>query len=307
MSSNRSAVFALVAALSFLLGGSAVYVATRASNAPAAVSPEPAAPPGTWTLRSKHFAHGMPAAKDSRYNFAPAGSKAEVSGISVLVREGFVVGHCDRFKVPLWVAMRWTRQDLAASEAEPEHRRSFKADQELPAYAQGNPNYNSKGLKMDRGHMARNKDNTAWGDDNATMGDLMSNIAPQSPGLNQKAWLSLEDEHRTIVGRRDLGIDTIWIVAGTVFRNNQSEAQIGNGIGVPYATYKVICWFDSKGSFQARGYLFPQSADNRDSKRYLVTIRSIEEQTGLDFFAGLDRTEQDRVETRLPRSLWGSE
>lgn len=93
---------------------------------------------------------------------------------------------------------------------------------------------------MNRGHMARHKDNAAWGKDNSDAGCLMSNIAPQHERLNQDSWLALENEHREIVGADGSEITTLWVICGTIFENNQPEFTVGNGVGVPKATYKVI-------------------------------------------------------------------
>src|SRR5690606_32149791 len=86
----------------------------------------------TWTLRSKHFVHGMPIPTDGRH-FSP--ERPGVPGISVLVREGFVVGHLDKHKVPGWVSYRWTEADYRASETVSFERPTWRQDQELPAYA----------------------------------------------------------------------------------------------------------------------------------------------------------------------------
>lgn len=270
------------------------------SAAPAVVSRDSA--PGAvregWTLRSKHLLYGMPALKDSRYGDGAA------PGVSVLVREGFVVGHYDRAKAPLWMSMRWTRSDFDASETAASHRRDFKADDELPESARGLPVYKAPGY--DRGHLARNKDNTAWGEDNALMGDLMSNIVPQRASLNRGVWLTLEDEHRSIVSRREAKIDSIWIIAGSVYPEGSFDEVVGNGIGVPSAIFKIVAWHDADGRFQAMGFLFPQSERSGKVERYLVPISSIEDLTGLDFFPRLDAARQSLVERAEPAALWRS-
>jgi hypothetical protein len=98
------------------------------------VKPTGAAPAPTnttrWVLRSKHFIHGMPKLVDGRHRFTPTGQADEKPGISVLVREGFAVGHYDKFKVPLWVSMRWTRDDFVQSDAASSYQRRFKVDTE---------------------------------------------------------------------------------------------------------------------------------------------------------------------------------
>lgn len=258
-----------------------------------------------WVLRSKHFVYGMPRLQDSRYDFTPEKSGHVVPGVSVGVREGFVFGHSDRFKVPLWVCEQWTRELYKKTEELESPDRVFKEDQELPAYARGASEYEADAKRFDRGHMARNLDNAAWGEDNALAGDLMSNIVPQRQPLNRRAWLALEDEHHNIVAKGS--IKTVWVICGAAFHNGTPDEFIANKIAVPAACYKIIAWFDRHGTFQARGYLFPQEATETDPTMYLVSIDSIEAETGLDFFPELKESIQQKIEGAVPTSLWKSE
>lgn len=259
----------------------------------------------TWRLRSHHFIYGMPEITHRRHNFVPDGGEDEQPGISVLVREGFVIGHLDRFKTPLWVAMRWTTDDLERSLAESAMPRNFRADPELPEYARAMPNYQGSVTGYDRGHIARHADNRAWGRRNSDAGNLMSNIAPQSVSLNRHAWLSIENAHRFVVSN-DPGneIDTVWIISGCVFEGETPVEFIANEVAVPQSTFKVIAWFANDGEFHARGYNVPQEASIRDPKLYLTPIREIEELTGLNFFPELDEAEQDRIETAVFENIW---
>ena len=254
----------------------------------------------SWELRSQHLVFGAPKAIDTRYNFTPPGEKNEVPGISVLVREGFVDGYSDRFKAPLWVSVHWTRELLEQSEQTQDVKRDFEEDTELPEYARGTNRYNNS--MYQRGHMARNKDNLAWGEDNTLMGDLMSNIVPQRAHLNEHVWARLENEHRKIVASDS--IHEIWVISGSIYDGLKPIETIGNGIGVPQATYKVIGWFSSDGRFEAQGFVFPQDATDTHPEHYFASIRSIEERTGLDFFPKLSPEESERIETATPRVLW---
>lgn len=260
---------------------------------------------GRWTLRSKHFVFGMPRLIDNRHDFTPPDHTGPQPGVSVVVREGFVVGHYDQQKVPLWVAMRWTKDDLTRSNNEPSFGRPFKPDQELPTYARAGKNYDFSTSRMQRGHMARHKDNAAWGRDNSDAGCLMSDIVPQHEDLNPKAWLDLENAHRNAVNRSDLDIDKLWIICGTLFENGVPEFTVGNNVGVPKATYKVIGWFEDDGNFAARGYILNQDDRSRDLTTYLTPIDTIEAKTGLDFFPDLDEVVETVLEAAEHDELWG--
>lgn len=255
-----------------------------------------------WLLRSKHLLYGVPRLADDSRNLNVNGR--EMPGISVLVREGFVLGHFDRFKVPLWVSMRWTREDFFESEAQPSFGRPFAEDEELPAYARAADSYHGSVTGFDRGHMARHKDNAAWGEDNSDAACLMSNIVPQEVGLNRGVWGRLEDLHREAVNTPGIGVEMLWVISGPVFEEGQPLGFVANDVGVPAAVYKIIAWFDPGGELQARGFVLSQSDRTNDLTRYLVSIDSIEEATGLDFFPELADFVEEPVEAAVPDGIF---
>lgn len=238
-----------------------------------------------WALRSRHFSYGMREFVDRRHNFMPDGQDEKQPGISLLVREGFVIGHVDRFKTSLWVPMKWTREDLEPSLAVEALPRYFRPDPELPEYARASPEYRSSETGYDRGHMARHADNRAWGRQNSDADRFMSNIAPQRVALNRRTWLSIEDAHRSVVGE-DIhpDIDTVWIISGCIYEDDTPVEIIANDVAVPHSTFKVIAWYDVDDAFQARGYNVYQEDAERDPTQYLTTIAEIEVLTGLSFF-----------------------
>jgi endonuclease G len=271
-----------------------VLVSMKVSPHKAASSSAQAPQTESWTLRSRHFVFGMPAV-DDRYNYIPQGEKSEERGISVLVREGFVVAHADRFKVPLFACMYWSRDLLAASSSAHETARNFRKDPELPEYAQGEDEYRTETLKLDRGHLARHLDNAAWGDDNVASGNLMSNIIPQIAAFNRGPWKALEDTHRELVAQG--AIKEIWIICGSIFPDMKPEAIVGNGIGVPPEVFKIIAWFDSQKKFHAVGFIFPQHTKVAKWAEAAAPIDEIERRTGINFFPLLPREEEPEVES----------
>lgn len=250
-----------------------------------------------------HFVFGIPRPLDERHQFQPNENMPTVAGITVLSKEAFTLGHYDRFKVPAWVAMRWNEEDLRRSEQVNFGRPSFRSDDDLPAFAQAGTSYQFSQFRHERGHMARDADLEAWGMDAVTEGVTMSNIVPQQQGQGHVVWGRLEDEHRFIV-RTDPSVRTVWVVSGPVFENNEANFFVGNNVGVPHSVYKVIAWRSGDGELRARGYIIPQNATDPNLTRYLVPIRDIEQQTGLDFLWGLEDTVEATLETAQPSALW---
>jgi endonuclease G len=292
-----------------------------------------------WVLRSSHFVFGMPRLIQDRHDFTPEGFTQRQTGITVVVREGFVVAHFDRMKSPLWVAQRWSRFDHTRMNQVPSQDRPWREDLEVPRYARGGTSYDGNRTRLDRGHMARHATNRAWGIDTSNWGTKVSNSAPQHRRINRfnSAWRELEDEIRDIVVRSDSGIEAVWTISGTIYRDRQNpdtetpEEDFQNvvrlergGFGVPDATYKIVGWFDENDRFQARGYVFeqPHSAQQVAGEQtltftlgdtraplveYLVRIDEIEQRTGVDFFPMLQDTIEDLIEAVQPQDVWGAQ
>lgn len=261
-------------------------------------------------LRSKHLIYGIPRYKDKRFDISDDEKiKKPAESISILVREGFILGHCDKYKNPSWVSVRWTYDDLVSSEKEKKFGRPFVPDSELPTYAQALTAFNGNRTLMDRGHMARHKDNSAWGQDSSRAGCLMSNISPQHKDLNRKAWLTMEDFSRFMVEDRDP--NEIWVISGPVFKDNHQKKTVANEVEVPDGFYKIIAWFD-EGKLDARGFYFPNDNSSKPARgtkkrdkllalnNFMKSIDTIENLTGLDFFPELPEPEQSNLEKKDP-------
>lgn len=275
-----------------------------------------------WVFRSNHFVFGMPRIVDQRHDFIPPGDDVQRPGVSVLVREGFVIGHFDRMRVPLFVCQRWTQADYHRMKKRSQQDRNWRVDLELPLYARGEgTSYNYADTDLQRGHMARHADNRAWGEDNSAMGCQMSNSAPQHRNVNMgPGWRELEDAVQSIVSEGDIKV--VWTITGTLFRDKENpddeEAEVdfsaaeyvGDGFGVPKATYKIVGWFDGRGYFQGRGYVFEQTAaspqTDPDPANHLVPIRKIEERAGIDVFPLMKDHIEDIVEKGEHDNMWGS-
>jgi len=85
----------------------------------------------------------------------------------------------------------------------------------------------------------------------------MSSIRPQLKGRNHVVWGKLEDQHRFIVKNpQQSGIDTVWIICGPVFYNDDANGTIDEGeidrigdddVAAPDTTCKVIAWESEDG------------------------------------------------------------
>jgi len=211
-----------------------------------------------------HVALGLPGAEDQ-----------------LLCRDGYAVGYDYDTKVPAWVAYRITKDSV---EAKFERSNRFKEDAELPeAYRSTLSDY--KGSGYDRGHMAPS---ATMDFSHASMQEsfLLSNMAPQLPGLNRQGWRYLEGYIRKWAEERN----ELYVVTGPLFEGE--VATIGNGVGVPTAFYKVVYDPAQKDGI---AFIVPhRNVSKADIPSFIVSVDQVEAESGLDFLSVLpDEMEAD--------------
>ena len=132
-----------------------------------------------------------------------------------------------------------------------------------------------------------------------------SNQAPQNSSFNGGIWVQLENK---VKAAAPTGRDTLYVVTGVLY---EGTAQYSDGIQVPSHFYKCLmkCTFNSNGTMtDAKGcaYVLENRAyDNNSSSelpKYQVTIQSMEQRTGFDFFPNLPSNLQSAETTKS--SLW---
>jgi endonuclease G len=267
--------------------------------------------PSTAESLLDHVVFGLPRVADrKRFVFKPfQDSDEEVDGHTVLKRFAFTLGHYNKYKVPAWVAMRWTKENFDVAAGEPTHPRNFIEDLELPPYARTGKDFQHAKFGYERGHMARHEDLSgcgALGDPRRATreGCFMSNIVPQQR-KGHVVWGRLEKEHHEIVAQPEMAITSIWLIAGPVFKDGMPREIIGPAkVGAPDGVYKIIAWRTVGASFTARAYIIQQEDTGTDLSKYLTTIDAIEEATGLDFFAEMDDEEEEALESRKFTARW---
>jgi endonuclease G, mitochondrial len=252
-----------------------------------------------------HYIYGRPRPVDDRFKFKPPGHTEDVDGITILVREAFTLGHNDKRKGPAWVAMRWTKDDFDAGDGVSMDRGDFVEDEDLPVYARGGTNFNFATTQMERGHMCPDNDLESWGFPAVREGMRMSNIIPQRKSRNHAVWGRLEKQTHNIVNDSDYDITSLWILSGPVYSSDESTIRyLGNQKAIPKATYKVVAWKDGQEDIHARAYIIAQQDTDVNLTNYLVSIDTVEERTGLDFFHQLDDSVEGPLEAAEPSTLW---
>jgi endonuclease G len=139
-----------------------------------------------------------------------------------------------------------------------------------------------------------------YGADDKKKTFLMSNIAPQTPALNQGVWRNVE--HR-IADFWPAKYGEIWVIVGTI-PNSRGETLSGTDIEIPGRVYQVIVAQEGM-DVRALAVVFDQHVPWREwAARNIVSIDELEEEAGLDFLPDLPTFIQNPLEAETPSRLW---
>ena len=213
----------------------------------------------------------------------------------LLCRKGYLLAHDAEFKTPIWVAEHLTKSKAQGTVA---RKDSFRADPDIPAGERAElSDYKNSGY--DRGHMAPAA-NMKF--DLVAMEEsfLLSNMVPQvGRKMNQGIWAILEEQVRQWAIDRE----EVFIYTGPIYNNDRASRTIGsNHVGVPDRFYKIV--YDPNAQ-EAIAFIMPNAPlETKDMPLYIVSIRDIEMETGLNFLSTLHRKEQNRIEKSKAEMPW---
>ncbi len=156
------------------------------------------------------------------------------------------------------------------------------------------------GSGYDRGHMCPAGDMNF---NKTAMNECfyMSNITPQKPGLNRLIWKDLEEKVR------DWAIenDSLYIVVGAIYSSRPKR--IGKDkVAVPKELYKIVADISAKDGYKAIAFIMNNKdySKNADFMDYAVSIDSLENLTGIDFFANYQNINVEKIESSFDKKLW---
>jgi endonuclease G len=233
----------------------------------------------------------------------------------LMVKPWYALSYNDALGTANWVSWRVTVDDLGNAPRKP----TFDTDTTLPPgfYHVTHKDYSGSGF--DRGHLCPHSDRAA----NQAMSFAtfcMTNIIPQAPNVNQKAWAQLENYCRDLVREHQ----HLYIIAGPAGRGGTGSDGFKNSIASGKVTVPAQCWKIivivpeagdddlSKISSSTRVITVIMPNDNsavgEDWAKFRTTPAEIESQTGLKFFdkvsdsvAQILRQKQDREQIAPPR------
>jgi endonuclease G len=203
---------------------------------------------------------------------------------------------------PNWIYHRIHRENLKNSCGKRD--KGFYADSDL--YKVGVPqdlvltDKSFKGSGFDRGHMAPSAD-FLWNQEINKESFFMTNMSPQTPGLNQHTWQKLEDRIR----KWACGNGELEVYTGPVLE--QGLQRLESCASIPKKYYKVLAYYKN-GKHHGIAFLYPQTDQPKDGdpfQKRALSIRQLEELTGQNFFNDKYSKEvQDSFETAFDIKDW---
>lgn len=230
--------------------------------------------PTGWPVAIKHDAH---------------------HSVQFLSNRCYDVGYSNERANPLWVAYRVA--DKHDGQIDKRQDR-FITDTRTSAKIV-HDHYKHSGY--DRGHMAPNHAIAAMCDDEAQKETFfMSNITPQSKGLNQRWWERLE--------RAEFSYFThifkeVWVIDGPVF--GAHPVLLPNGpVQVPEACYKVFV--AKKGDqWHVLAFMVDQGVNGDEAfSQYRVSINEIEQRIGFDLLPNLPNELKTKLKQDKTDQIW---
>ena len=212
---------------------------------------------------------------------------------TVVDRVGYALGYIEYHEQPAWVVYKLTRDEVLTKVSKRKNR--FKEDPEIPTGSACSADYQRSGY--DRGHLAPAAD-MAFSEQTMAESFYYSNMSPQHPKFNRGIWKKLEEQVRHFAVRDG----EVFIVTGPVLPKEKTITIGPNQVTVPTHYYKVV--YDLTEPKKMIGFILPNTNVKTDLKDFAVTVRQVEEQTGLDFFSLVPRPEQDRLETSIDVDAW---
>lgn len=127
----------------------------------------------------------------------------------------------------------------------------------------------------------------------------MSNISPQPARFNRGRWSMLE----TLMRAWALKYKKIWIVTGPVLRGHLSTIGVDNKISVPLEYFKVILR-RTGNKYEGIGFLMGTDVPHKQLASYAVSINTVEDVSGVNFFAFLSDQDEEEIENQNNLRDW---
>ncbi|KPK87010.1 MAG: hypothetical protein AMS27_03610 [Bacteroides sp. SM23_62_1] len=211
----------------------------------------------------------------------------------ILQKSGFWLAYNEEFEQADWTAYILTRSMVMTGD-EPRSD-NFRADTGVVTGSAIPDDYRGSGY--DRGHLVPAAD-MKWSPTAMRESFLMSNMSPQKPGFNRGIWRRLEEKVRDWAVQND----SIFVITGPGM-SGTNEFIGENRVAVPAYYFKIIVDI-SYPTYKGIAFLMENNSATGDLFNYAVTIDSIENLTGFNFFPTQQERYIEYIESNINIHLW---
>ena len=209
----------------------------------------------------------------------------------IVRHSAFILSYQEEYEQASWVLHRLVKE---AAYGKAERSNEFLSDPLVESGSAVAQDYARSGY--DRGHLCPAGD---FKHDKSLEDETfyMSNMSPQMPDFNRGIWSDLENKVRSWVKKRGKLI----IVTGPILRKGLPTIGRMNQIAVPEKYYKII--YDPANE-EAIAFLFPNEGSVELVKSFTISIDELEAMTGIDFFAKLPDSLEQKIEVNNNVEDW---
>lgn len=209
----------------------------------------------------------------------------------IVRHKAFILSYQEEYELASWVLHRLVKEAAFGREG---RSNEFLRDPLVESGSAVTQDYSRSGF--DRGHLCPAGD---FRHDRELEDETfyMSNMSPQVPDFNRGIWSDLENKVRSWVKKRGVLI----IVTGPILKKGLPTIGRINQIAVPEKFYKII--YDPANE-EAIAFLFPNEGSVELVKSFTVSIDELEAMTGIDFFAKLPDSLEQKIETKNNVEDW---
>lgn len=210
----------------------------------------------------------------------------------VIVHSYFTLSYNEEAEQAEWIAYELKKEYVKSNHFK---RPFFIVDPKVKTGSADWRNYKKSGY--DKGHLCpagdMEFDKNAYNDTFFT-----SNISPQDHDFNGGIWNRLEQKIRCWASR----YDGVYVVTGGILLKTKNT--IGTErVVVPEYFYKIIL-DDSNEKYKMIAFLIPNKKSDKPLYTYVVSVDSLEQMTGIDFFPKLEDQLETSLEKRTDYKSW---
>ena len=209
----------------------------------------------------------------------------------IVRHSAFILSYQEEYELASWVLHRLVKE---ATLGKAERSNDFLSDPLVESGSAVAQDYSRSGY--DRGHLCPAGD---FKHDKELQDETfyMSNMSPQLPDFNRGIWSDLENKVRSWVKKRG----ELIIITGPILKKGLPTIGRMNKIAIPEKFYKII--YDP-ATEEAIAFLFPNEGSVELVKSFTISINELEAMTGIDFFAKLPDSLEQKIEANNNVDDW---